>query len=171
MSGYLRFGFLLGLVSALSLVAGYALPHPAKKPGGDMLDAVAAVQRRSPLFLMTERGCPPSWVTEGGIFLSRTGKTTDDVEDLDKQPRGYDDRWRGVVYFKAYAHRGRVDLPLLSGPRERLLDYGDFAVYGDPELIQVVRSILASEGFQESATLTWTPATPRDQPGFNPQRY
>jgi hypothetical protein len=148
MSHHLRLWFLLGLVSALSLVAGYALPHPAKKTDGDMLDAVAAVQRRSPLFLITERGCPPSWVTEGGVFLSRTGKTTDDVEDLDKQPRGYDDRWRGVVYFKACAHRGRVDLPLLSGPRERLLDYGDFAVYGDPELLQEVRAILEGAGLQ-----------------------
>jgi hypothetical protein len=141
-----RFWCLLTLVAAVSLVTGYALPHPAKK-GGDMLDAVTAVQRRYPLFLMPERGCPPSWVTEGGIFLSRTGKTTDDVEDLDKQPCGYDSRWHGVVYFKACAHRDRVDLPLLSGPRERVLDYGDFAVYGDPELLQEVRPVLDSAGF------------------------
>jgi hypothetical protein len=59
--------FLLALVTSLSVAAGYALPHPARKEGGDLLEAVAAVQRHSPLFLMPERGCPPSWVTEGGI--------------------------------------------------------------------------------------------------------
>jgi hypothetical protein len=148
MSYSLRSLFLLGLVSALSLAAGYALPRPAKQTGGDMLDAVAAVQRHTPLFLVTERGCPPNWGTEGGIYLSRTSKSPDDVEDLVKLPRGYDQRWHGVVYFKACVHRDRVDFPILSGPRERVLDYGNFAVYGDPELILEVAPILESAGFQ-----------------------
>jgi hypothetical protein len=148
MSHHLRSWFLLGLVSALSLTAGYALPRPAKRTGGDVLDAVSAVQRQAPLFLMTERGCPPSWVTDGGIYLSRTNKSADDVEDLVKPPQGFDDRWHGVVYFKACAHRDRADFPMLSGPRERILDYGDFAVYGDPELLQEVRPILESAGFR-----------------------
>jgi hypothetical protein len=138
------------VASALSLGVGYALPRPEKK-GGDMLDAVAAAQRRCPLYLIPERGCPPSWVTEGGIYLSRTGKTVDEVEHLEKDPRGYDDRWHGVVYFKACVHRDRADFPILSGPRERVLDYGDFAVYGDPELLQVVCPILESAGFQAAA--------------------
>ena len=147
MSQHTRSWCLLALVSALSLAAGYAVPHPAKK-GGDMLDAVAAVQRRCPFCLMTERGCPPSWVTEGGIYLSRTIKTPDQVEDLVRDPSGYDDRWHGVVYFKACAHRDRVLFPMLSGPRERVLDYGEFAVYGDPDLLQEVGPILESAGFQ-----------------------
>jgi hypothetical protein len=144
---HLRVWCLLTLVAALSLAAGYALPHAAKK-GGDMLDAVAAVQRHSPLFLMPERGCPSSWVREGGIYLSRKGKTADDVEDLVKDPRGYDQRWQGVVYFKACAHHDRVSLFLLSGAGDRLLDYGDFVIYGDPELLREVRSILESAGFE-----------------------
>jgi hypothetical protein len=148
MSPQVRSWFLLGLVSAMSLTAGYALPRPAPRAGGDMLDAVAAVQRHSPLFLMTERGCPPSWVTDGGIYLSRSGKSSDDVEDLVKHPNGYDDRWHGVVYFKGCAHRDRVALPFLSGPPERVLDYGDFAVYGDPDLLREVRSTLEGAGFR-----------------------
>ena len=151
MSYFLRSLFLLGLVSALSLAAGYALPRPAKQTGGDMLDAVAAVQRHTPLFLVTERGCPPNWGTEGGIYLSRTSKSQDELENLTTDPDGPDSRWHGVVYFKAWAHRDRVEYFFLSGPRDRVLDYGGFAVYGDPELIQEVRSILASEGFQASA--------------------
>jgi hypothetical protein len=147
MSHHLRSWFLLGLVSAVSLVAGYALPHPAKK-GGDMLEAVAVVQRRIPLHLVSERGCPPSWVTEGGIYLSRTNKSTDDVENLIKEPVRYDRRWQGVVYFKNCGNRDRVAFPILTSPRERILDYGDFAVYGDPELLQEVRPLLEGAGFQ-----------------------
>jgi hypothetical protein len=145
-----RWWFVVPVVAAVSLAAGYAAPRPDKK-GGDMLDAVAAVLRRYPLFLMPERGCPHSWVTQGGIYLSRTGRTADEVEDLVKDPCYHDDRWRGVVYLKAYADRDRVQLFFLSGAHDRLLDYGDFVVYGDPELIQEVRPILAAEGFQASA--------------------
>jgi hypothetical protein len=150
MSHHSRSWLQLGLVAALALAAGYAVPRPEKK-GGDMLDAVAAVLRSSPLHLMTERGCPPSWVTEGGIYLSRTSKSADDVEDLVKHPLRYDGRWHGVVYFKACAHRDRVVYPFLSGPRERLLDYGDFTVYGDPELLREIRPVLDSAGFQAAA--------------------
>jgi hypothetical protein len=142
-----RLWFVVPVVSALSLAAGYAVPRPEKK-GGDMLDAVAAVQRRCPLFLMAERGCPPNWLTKGGIYLSRTSKSQDDVENLTTDPHGTDGRWRGVAYFKAWAQRDRVEYFFLSGPRDRVLDYGDFVVYGDPELLQEVRSILAADGFQ-----------------------
>jgi hypothetical protein len=50
MARHLRTWLVVPVVSALSLAAGYAVPRPEKK-GGDMLDAVAAVQRRCPLFL------------------------------------------------------------------------------------------------------------------------
>jgi hypothetical protein len=116
-----------------------------------MLDAVAAVQRHSPMFLMTEPGCPSGWVTEGGIYLSRTRKTPEELEMLVKDSRRYDERWQGVVYFKAYAHRDRVTLYILSGADDRFLDYGNFVVYGDPELVQGVRSILTSAGFEAAA--------------------
>jgi hypothetical protein len=147
MSQQVRSWFLLGLVSAVSLAAGYALPRPAKK-GGDMLDAVAAVQRRDPLCLIAERGRPYSWVAEGGIYLSRTSKTPQDVEELVKDPASYNDGWQGVVYFKACAQRDEVIVSFLPGAGDRVLDYGGFAVYGDPELLQEVRSILAEQGFE-----------------------
>jgi hypothetical protein len=124
-----------------------------------MLDAVAAVQRRCPLFLMPQRGRPHCWVTDGGIYLSRTSKSQDELENLTTDPDGPDSCWHGVVYFKAWVHRDRVEYYFLSGPRDRVLDYGAFVVYGDPELIQEVRAILASEGFQEHAAGTTPTST------------
>jgi hypothetical protein len=145
-----RFWCLLALVAAVAFTAGYALSRPAKR-GGDMLDAVAAVQRRCPLYLIAERGRPSSWATEGGIYLSRTDKTPDEVEHLLKDSRNYDGHWDGVVYFKACGqHRERM-LAFLPGPSDRALDYGDFGVYGDPELVKEVRSILADQGFVTAA--------------------
>jgi hypothetical protein len=142
-----RFWCLLALASALSLAAGYALPRPPKK-GGDLLDAVAAVQRRCPLYPTAERGLPYSWAAEGGVYLSRTSKTPAEVELLTKDPRGYDGQWDGVVYFKARARRGQAVLPFLPGSADRVLDYGDFAVYGDPKLLQEVRAVLSDQGFE-----------------------
>jgi hypothetical protein len=135
------------MAAVLLFAAGYAVPRTLKE-GGDMLDAVAAVQRRCPLYLTAERGLPEDWVAEGGIYLSRTSKTTDEVERLLKDSRTYDAHWEGVVYFKARGrHRERM-LAFLPAPADRALDYGDFAVYGDPALLQEVRSILAARGFQ-----------------------
>jgi hypothetical protein len=65
-----------------------------------------------------------------------------------KDPRRFDERWRGVVYFKNCTHRDRVQFPILAGPSERLLRYGDFAVYGDPELLQEVGATLEEAGFR-----------------------
>jgi hypothetical protein len=145
-----RLWCLTALAAVLLLGAGYALPRTVKR-GGDILDAVAAVQRRCPLYLTAERGLPDDWVAEGGIYLSRAGKTTDEVEHLLKDSRTYDAHWDGVVYFKARGrHRERM-LGFLPAPGGRALDYGDFAVYGDPALLQEVRSILAAQGFRTTA--------------------
>jgi hypothetical protein len=141
-----RSWFLLPLIAALSLAGGYVLPRPAKK-GGDMLDAVAAVQRHCPLYVTAERGQPDNWVAEGGIYLSHTSRTPEELDHLLKDSRSYDEHWAGVVYFKACGrHRERM-LPFLPGPGDRILDYGDFGVYGDPDLVKEVRSILLEQGF------------------------
>jgi hypothetical protein len=145
-----RFCWLLLLTAALSLAAGYVLPRPAKK-GGDMLDAVAAVQRRCRLYVTAERGQSDNWVPEGGVYLSRTSRTPEELDRLLKDSRTYDEHWDGVVYFKGCGrHRQRV-LPFLPAPADRALDYRDFGVYGDPALLKEVRSILAQEGFMPSA--------------------
>jgi hypothetical protein len=137
---------LIALIAAVSLAAGYFLPRPVKK-GGDMLAAVAAVQRRCPLYITAERGQADNWVAEGGIYLSRTSRTAEDLDHLLKDSRSYDGHWDGTVYFKACGrHRERM-LPFLPGPGDRALDYGDFGVYGDPDLLKEVRSILAEQGF------------------------
>jgi hypothetical protein len=138
---------LLGVMSALCLATGYAL-HEPKKKGGDILDAVAAVQRRHPLYLIPERGRPYSWVTDGGFYLCRTGQSAEELDRLIKDPRCYQEQWHGIVYFKAYARRSPLSLPFLPGPEDRVLDYGGLVVYGDPSLIQEVRSILADQGFE-----------------------
>jgi hypothetical protein len=43
-------------------------------------------------------------------------------------------------------------VPSVSEGGERCLDYGDFAVFGDREVLQEVRTILAAEGFQPART-------------------
>ncbi len=142
--------FLLGLVAAVSLVAGYVLPHPAKK-GGDMLDAVAAVQRRCPLYITAERGHQDSWVADGGVYLSRTSRAPADLDRLRKDSSTYDEGWGGVIYFKACGRNRERMLPFLPAPGDRALDYRDFGVYGDPDLLKEVRSILAEQGFVPAA--------------------
>jgi hypothetical protein len=141
---------LLVLIAALSLAAGYALPHPVKK-GGDMLDAVVAVQRRCPVYVTAEPRQPSNWIAEGGIYLSRSSKTPTELDHLLKDSRVYDEHWDGVVYFKACGlHRERL-LAFLAAPADRALNYRDFGVYGDPAMLQEVRSILAEQGFVPTA--------------------
>jgi hypothetical protein len=144
---YARSLCLLLLVALLSGAIGHALPRPVKK-GGDLLDAVAAVQRHRPLFLIPERGLPYSWAAAGGIYLSSTGKTPEEVEQLVKDPRSYDDRWSGVVYFKACGPREDIVSFMLPDAGDLYLDYGGFAVYGDPALLQEVRVVLADQGLR-----------------------
>jgi hypothetical protein len=143
---------LLGLISVVCLTVGYVLHHPEKK-GGDILDALAAVERGYSLYLVPERGQPPNRATEGGFYLCRTSKTPEELDRLIKDPRDYNERWQGIVYFKACARRHRLFLPFLPGPDDKVLDYGGFAVYGDPELIQIVCSILTDEGFETTRAL------------------
>jgi hypothetical protein len=140
------------LIAAASLTAGYVLPRPqAPNQGRDVLDAVAAVQRRIPLNLIPEPAAPYNWVEEGGIYLSRTRKTPEELDRLPKDPARFDDRWQGVVYFKAGPHRGDVRRPFMPADGEHALDYGTFAVFGDPKMIQQVHSILAEQGFDAVA--------------------
>jgi hypothetical protein len=137
----------LALASVLALAAGYALPRPGRR-GGDMLDAVVAVQRRSPRFLVTEPTPPANWVQTGALYLCRAPRSAADVDGLGKQPSHLDPRWAGVICFKGTADPRQFDVPWVSGGGDRCLHYPDFAVFGDPELLQEVRAILAAEGFQ-----------------------
>jgi hypothetical protein len=138
----------LAVLGAVLFVAGYAVPRPQRR-GGDMLDAVAAVQRRTPMFVTTDRAMPrATWLREGGIYLSRTLKSPDDVEGLSKFPSRRDRGWAGVVYFKGCGDRHEMPGPLVSLWPGECLDYGDFAVYGDRDLLQEVEAILASAGFE-----------------------
>jgi hypothetical protein len=143
---------LLVLVAAASLTAGYVLPRPRPpKKGADMLDAVAAVLRRRPLHLAGEPAAPYSWEGDGGVYLSRTYKTSKELDYLIKDAGHYDDGWKGVVYFKVCSGRGSVVYPFLPADGEHALDYGEFAVYGDPELVQEVRVVLADQGYEAAA--------------------
>lgn len=136
----------LVLAAVLGLAAGYGLPRPGR--GGDMLDAVAAVQRRSPRFLVSEPRPPANWVQTGALYLCRTPRTPEDVESLSKDPARPGPRWSGVVCFKGIADPRQLYVPWVSEGGDRCIDYGDFAVFGDPDVLQEVRAILANEGFQ-----------------------
>ncbi len=70
------------------------------------------------------------------------------MDGLSKHPWRPDPRWVGVVCFKATADPSEVYFPWVSEGGDRLLDYGDFAVFGDPEMLGEVRDILAAEGFR-----------------------
>jgi hypothetical protein len=140
----------LALVTAAALTTGYVLARPEKpeKRGGDILAAVAAVERRCSLHLIPERGRPHNWVTDSGFYLCRSSQDPVELDRLIKDPRQYDERWYGIVYFKACARRTPLFLSFLPCPEDKILQYSGFAVYGDPELIQTVRSILGDEGFE-----------------------
>jgi hypothetical protein len=144
-----RSWLLLALISGVGVATGYLLHRPEKRRV-DILDAVAAVERRCSLHLIPERGRPLNWVTDSGFYLCRVGQTPEELDRLIKDPHQYSERWNGIVYFKACARRGAYCLSFVPGPEDKVLRYGGFAVYGDPELIQIVRSILADEGFGTS---------------------
>jgi hypothetical protein len=137
---------LLALVSLLGLLAGYVLPRPPRQ-GGDLLDAVAAVQRRAPRFLVSEPLPTANWGQSGALYLCRTPRTAQEVDGLSKHPGRPDPRWAGVVCFKATANPNQFYVPWVADGGDRCLDYGAFAVFGDTELLQEMRAILAAEGF------------------------
>jgi hypothetical protein len=145
MSRYLKSRVSWAFLSVLALGAGYFLGRPAS-PVGDMLDAVAAVQRRSPRFLITEPVPPPNWVRGGALYLCRKPKTADDVDGLGRHPGRPDPRWAGVVCFKGTADPKQVYVPWVADGGDCRLQYGHFAVFGDPDLLQEVRAALAAEG-------------------------
>lgn len=120
--------------------------------GRDMLDAVTAVQRRSPRFLISEP-LPSSlwadnWALYGVVYLSRSPRTPDDVERISWIRDTDDPRWAGVVCFKGIRNPRDGYTPRASDD-DRCLKYGAFVVFGDAEMLQVVRDILAREGFKQ----------------------
>jgi hypothetical protein len=145
---HLRLWWPFALAAVVFVAGWYAVPRRPKK-GGDILDAVAAVQRRCPLVVVTElRSGATESVTERGMYLTRNYKTPEELDHLGKYPELYDNRWDGVLYFKSRGARRDTHLPFLPAPADRALTYGDFAVYGDPELLKEARRILAEVGFE-----------------------
>jgi hypothetical protein len=147
MSPYLKSWSALAVISLLALAAGYNLPRPGRQ-GGDMLDAVMAVQRRSPRFLISEPTPPANWVQTGALYLCRKPRTAADLDGLSQHPCRPDPRWAGVVCFRGTADPHQLDVPWVSAGGDGCLHYGAFAVFGDPEVLQDMRAILAAEGFQ-----------------------
>jgi hypothetical protein len=145
MSQYFKPWGALVLAVILALAAGYALSRLGR--GGDMLDAVAAVQRRSPRFLISEPLPTASWAQSGSLYLCRTARTAGEVDSLSKYPSRPDARWAGVVCFRGTADPCQGCLFGVAGGSHRCLDYGTFWVFGDAELLEEVQAILLAEGF------------------------
>jgi hypothetical protein len=148
MSHYLKSSAPLALVFLVALSVGYALP---RSRDGDMMDAVAAVQRRSPWFLVSQPHPPANWVRRGAIYLCRTPRTAIEMDALSKYPWRPDPRWSGVVCFKGTVDPLRYYDGWLSEGGDHCLNYGVFAVFGDPEAVEEMQAILAAEGFQPVA--------------------
>lgn len=138
--------FPLTLASVVALAVGYVLPRSPRP--GDMLDAIAAVQRRSPYFLVSEPMPPANWARTGAVYLCRSPRTAADLDLLNTVPRLPDDRWTGVVCFRGTAEPRQVYVRWASEGSDRCLDYGTFAVFGDPDLLEEVQPLLADAGFQ-----------------------
>jgi hypothetical protein len=137
----------LVLVSAVGLATGYILPRPSRR-GGDMLDAVAAVQRRAPRFVISEPAPGGTWARTGELYLCLSPKTVDQVDGLSKYPGRADHRWAGVVCFRGTADPNARYVPWVSEKGKHRHLYGRFAVFGDPEEMRKVQAILAEEGFR-----------------------
>ncbi len=139
---------LSGLLAVAAVAGwGYAPQRPGQ-PGGDMLDAVAAVQRRAPRFLISEPVPLANWARGGALYLCRAPRTAADVDGLGKQPSLPDPRWAGVVCFRGTDDPSVFDVPWVSEGGDRCLRYPNFAVFGDPDMLKEVQALLAAEGFQ-----------------------
>jgi hypothetical protein len=136
----------LAAVVVLALAAGYVLGRPGPRDG-DMLDAVAAVQRRSPKFLVSEPSPLANWARSGSVYLCRSARTATEVDGLAKHPWTPDPRWTGVVCFRATVDRKGLYVPWIAEGGDRCLVYAEFAVFGDAQLLREVHAILADEGF------------------------
>jgi hypothetical protein len=113
-----------------------------------MLDAIAAVQRRLPRFLISEPKPSGNWMRTGALYLCRAPKTAAELDGLSKYPWCSDPRWAGVVCFRGTRDSTHLYIPWVTEGGEQCLDYGDFAVFGDRDMVQEVRAILAEKGFQ-----------------------
>lgn len=144
---YLKPWLLAAVVAVFALAAGYVLPRPSRS--GDMLDAVAAVQRHSPRFLVSEPMPPANWTKSGALFLCRTSRTAEELDGLNKHPTHADSRWAGILCFKATIDPDQHYVPWVADhPSNWWLDYGEFVVFGDADMLQEVRTILADAGFR-----------------------
>jgi hypothetical protein len=146
MAQLIRSWHTLPLVFVLALTTGYALPRSEGK-GGDMLDAVAAVQRRSPYFLVSEPRPPANWVRFGALYLCRMPRAALKLEALGRYPQMLESTWDGVVCFRGTSDPREI-VPWAGAGGDHCLDYGDFAVFGDRDMVREIRAILAAEGFQ-----------------------
>jgi hypothetical protein len=136
----------LAVVFAVALAVGYALPR--SRTGGDLLDAVAAVQRDSPRFLISEPCPPANWARMGALYLCRAPRTAEQIDELSKYP--WDDRgWEGIVCFKGALDPRRSYDPWISEGGSHCVRYHSFAVFGDPGCLEEVCGILAAAGFEK----------------------
>jgi hypothetical protein len=124
---------------------GYALPRSQRRRV-DLLDAVAAVQRRAPLFLVSESEPSVRWVDQGSLYLCRSARGLAEIAELKHNPWRRDSRWTGIVCFRGTVEPNLLYDPWLSEATACCLRYGSFALYGDPNLMREIQSILALEG-------------------------
>jgi hypothetical protein len=143
--GTLAFVFGIGILAASSVLR----PAPRHHQDFDMLDAVAAVQRRSPRFVISEPLPGPDWSQDGILYWCNKPRTLEDLNQFisaSAQSVG-DPRWNGVVCFKGIRHQPPAHTPGVDG-NSRCLRYSTFAAYGDDEMLQEVKDILAAAGFR-----------------------
>jgi hypothetical protein len=138
--------------SLVALAAGYTLARPGQQ-GGDLLDAVGAVQRRAPRFLVSEPRPTVNWVQSGCLYLCSTARAAQEVHGRSMCPGRLAPNGAGVACFKGAADPRQFCVPWLEAGGDRCLDHGDFTVFGDPELVQEARAILVAEGFQPARSL------------------
>lgn len=159
MSSNLRAALRWAVLPLLALAVGYALPRPPRP--GDLLDAVAAVQRQAPLYLVSEGEPNATWARRGSVYLCRSPRGPEHIAEVSVPPWRADSRWDGIVCLKGTAAANTEYDPWLSDPHPECLHYTGFAVYGDPALMREVERLLAAAGY--------TPRTgrriPRPAPG------
>jgi hypothetical protein len=135
----------LAVVAGVALAVGYVLPRSRSE--GDLMDAVAAVQRRSPWFVVSQPHPPADWVRTGALYLCRTPRSAAEVDGLSKHPSGAP-AWDGVVCFKGTLDPRREYHPWLADGGARCITYQNFAVFGDPRGLEEICGILAAAGFE-----------------------